>query len=200
MTTSEVEFTIDDDLYERPCEYTKESLSTFLKEQPDEFRIMKKEKTTSNCWSIFGQPAKKNDEGTYVVIEGFVSCTKCFKTYSHNPTTGTKTLNSHSCVKEFISKLNDQEQNENIVTPDSTNYNTISTPSSTSKTSMYSPLNRLGLISRKNLSDKEITKIKDLSAYWLCEALRPFSIMDDIGLRRLVQECINMGNFFSYIR
>ncbi|CAF0849633.1 unnamed protein product [Rotaria sordida] len=199
MATSEDEITINDSSYECSYKYTKSSLSKLSKEKPNEFRIMKKEKTMSNCWSIFGQPARKNEQGTYVIIEGFVSCSKCLKTYAYNSNTGTKTLNAHSCVKQFISNLNSQEENENILSLNNTNNSTISTPSSTSTMAIYSPLNRMGLISRKNLSDKEITKIKDLSAFWLCEALRPFSIMDDIGLRRLVQECINIGAKYGCI-
>ncbi|CAF4188990.1 unnamed protein product [Rotaria sp. Silwood2] len=188
MITSEIVIITSDNLHE----YTTSSLTNFLKEKPDDFRIIKKEKAISNCWSIFGQPARKNKEDTYVPIEGFVSCSKCFKTYVHNSNTGTKTLNAHLCVKQFLADSNDTAK-ENISLLEDTHNNAISATLSTSRLSMYSPLNRMGMITRKNLSEKEKAKIKDLSAFWLCGALRPFSIMDDIGLRRLVQECINIG-------
>ncbi|CAF3372643.1 unnamed protein product [Rotaria sp. Silwood2] len=188
MITSEIVIITSDNLHE----YTTSSLTNLLKEKPDDFRIIKKEKAISNCWSIFGQPARKNKEDTYVPIEGFVSCSKCFKTYVHNSNTGTKTLNAHLCVKQFLADSNDTAK-ENISLLEDTHNNAISATLSTSRLSMYSPLNRMGMITRKNLSEKEKAKIKDLSAFWLCGALRPFSIMDDIGLRRLVQECINIG-------
>jgi hypothetical protein len=36
-------------------------------------------------------------------------------------------------------------------------------------------------------------RIKDLQAEWVCQSVRPFSIVEDKGLRRLIQECISIG-------
>jgi hypothetical protein len=44
------------------------------------------------------------------------------------------------------------------------------------------------------LKVSEITKIKDLQARWVCQSIRPFSIVEDNGLRRLIPECISIGN------
>jgi len=59
MATSEIEITTDNDSYECAYEYTKSSLSKFLKEELDEFSIMKKEKTSSIFRSIFGQQRER---------------------------------------------------------------------------------------------------------------------------------------------
>jgi hypothetical protein len=56
----------------------------------------------SKCWNVFGFPAKKNEIGDFQPITGFVSCRQCYLTFSYTPTTGTRHLNSHTCVSHFL--------------------------------------------------------------------------------------------------
>lgn len=43
------------------------------------------------------------------------------------------------------------------------------------------------------LSDKDALRMKDFAAQWICGDLRPFSVIDDSGLRNRAQECIRIG-------
>ena len=39
--------------------------------------------------------------------------------------------------------------------------------------------------------------VKYLEAQWICESIRPFSIVEDAGLRTLMQECISIGKYLT---
>ncbi len=41
--------------------------------------------------------------------------------------------------------------------------------------------------------EKYVTKIKDLSVEWVCGDLRPYSILEDNGFRKLAQEFVRLG-------
>jgi len=63
------------------------------------------------------------------------------------------------------------------------------------KTSTQTPIDKVFLI-RKTLTDEQSKAIKDLIARWICTDIRPFSIIDDDGLRALIQECVRLGMHF----
>jgi hypothetical protein len=46
---------------------------------------------------------------------------------------------------------------------------------------------------RKTLTAEQSNLIKDLIVRWVCGDIRPISIIDDEGLRVLIQECVKLG-------
>ncbi|CAF4618940.1 unnamed protein product [Rotaria socialis] len=49
------------------------------------------------------------------------------------------------------------------------------------------------------LPDKEINLVKDLTCKWLCQDMRPFSIVEDVGLKNLLQQFISLGATYGEI-
>jgi hypothetical protein len=152
--------------------FTCAQIETMLKTKWDRYIIIENTgKHTSDCWSSFGFPAIVTRNGDRHRIEGFASCRKCFSTYSYH-SNSTRWLNKHDCeASKERKKLS--EANANLSTQ-------------RRLTSFFSakPL---------SLKASEILKIKDLQAEWVCKNIRPFSIVEDNGLRRLIQECISIG-------
>jgi len=147
-------------------------IQTMLKTKPGEYIIIENTgKHTSDCWTLFGFPAIVNSNGDLERINGFVSCRKCFSTYSFI-SNSTRLLNQHACEKS-------NERNRKL-----TGNSTSSTQRSLTAFYSAQPV---------SLQASQIKKIKDLQAEWVCHSIRPFSIVEDDGLRRLVQECISIG-------
>ena len=132
-------------------------------------------KHTAICWQRFGFPAVLDQNGHVVkIFDKFVSCRLCYTTYSFK-SNSTSHMNKHSCNN---------------------------TPSSTSTTNSQS-LKQSKLVSYTTktpqtikLKEHENNKIKNLQAEWICADIRPFSVVNDIGLRSLIQECISLGILF----
>ncbi|CAF4521666.1 unnamed protein product, partial [Rotaria sp. Silwood2] len=55
------------------------------------------------------------------------------------------------------------------------------------------------MLIRKTLSNEQSKVIKDLMVRWVCSDNRPFSIIDDNGLRALIQECVKLGSIYGNI-
>ena len=155
--------------------FSCEQIMHYLKTKTDEYTIIDetREGVKANFWKMFGYPAKKNDTNEMIRIPGFISCRKCRKTFSFNRTTGTSHLNSHRCV---------------LVTQPSISFN----GSVLRQTSLEKTWASVDMKSVK-LSEKEKTTIKDLCSKWICQDIRPFSIIEDDGLQNLIQECIHLG-------
>jgi hypothetical protein len=152
--------------------WTCAEVQAMLKTKPSEYIIIENTgKHTSECWKIFGFPATVNNNGDPERIQGFVSCRKCFSTYSFI-SNSTRLLNQHDCE---ISK----EKNKRLAANGS--------PSTQRCLTAFYPAQPV------TLKASEIKKIKDLQAEWVCQSIRPFSIVEDDGLRRLIQECISIG-------
>ncbi|CAF1093959.1 unnamed protein product [Adineta ricciae] len=153
-------------------------IQLMLKTKSNEYVIIENTgKHSSNCWNLFGFPAVINDNGDAERISGYVSCRKCFITYSF-VSNSTRFLNQHNC--EAV-----KERNQRLAAN--------GTPSAQRRLTTFfagqSP----------TLKTPEVMKIKDLQAEWVCQNIRPFSIVEDQGLRRLVQECISIGARHGYI-
>ena len=152
--------------------FTRVQVEALLKTQPDRYIIIENTgKHSSDCWTSFGFSAIINGNGAPQQIEGFASCRKCFSTYSY-ASNSTRWLNQHDCQasKERRTRLDSK-----------------GTPSSQRRlTAFYSA-------KAVTLKQSEIMAIKDLQAEWVCQSVRPFSIVEDNGLRRLIQECISIG-------
>jgi hypothetical protein len=145
-----------------------------LKTKPNEYVIIENTgKHTSDCWTLFGFPAIINSNGDSERINGFVSCRKCFSTYSFT-SNSTRFLNHHDCEAS-------KERGKKLAAN--------GTPPTQRRLTAFYPAQPV------NLKASEIMKIKNLQAEWICQNIRPFSIVEDKGLRRLIQECISIGKY-----
>ena len=143
-----------------------------LKSKPNECIIIENTgKHTSDCWTLFGYPALVNEYGDPRRINGFVSCRKCLSTYSF-VSNSTRFLNRHDCDAA-------RERNRKLQT--------------NARSSVQRCLSSFYPVKPTALKAQEQTKIKDLQTEWICQNVRPFSIVEDTGLRRLIQECICIG-------
>jgi hypothetical protein len=78
-------------------------------------------------------------------------------------------MNDHSCVKNLS--------------------NSTTSPGQVKLNCMLNSYKRI------KLSQSELTTVKNLTCSWLCEDMRPFTIVEDKGLRNLLQEFVNLGEF-----
>ena len=160
-------------------EYSVDQIRFRLQNHKLNFKVIDNDTSTfkSKCWQIFGFPARKNETNEYQRIPGFVSCRKCFKTYSYKSTTGTRQLNSHPCVPVSLTESKSS---------------TIPTKQTTLD---HIPKN----LKQIKLDDKEINNFKILISKWICEDLRPFTVVEDGGLRKVFQELISLGKFVQLL-
>jgi hypothetical protein len=152
--------------------YTSERIHHLLKYEKHQYDIIdnKTSSAVASYWSVFGFPAKFNTEtGSFERIMGFTSCRKCKKTFVYGPNSGTTHMKQHPCVI-----------------------------TGNMKTSTQTPIDKMMLI-RKTLSDEQSKVIKDLIVRWICSDIRPFCIIDDDGLRALIQECVRLGMHLFYL-
>jgi len=176
--------------------YKPNSIAYFLKSNPSEWLIQPKVKKPnakySDVWNVFGAPSKINESGTYSVIDGFASCFKCYKTYIKRKDTGTNPLRNHSCFKNYMLEKNQHEQLKTMASQATTSLTTL--PSSSTYNFKFNPLSKYGLVlkSTKFTSDERM-RIKEATVQWLCQSMRPFSIINDIGLRNVIQHTISLG-------
>ena len=151
---------------------TSTHIQTMLRTKPSEYVVVENTgKHTSNCWSSFGFPALVDHRGVPNKIDGFVSCRKCLSTYSF-ASNSTRYLNRHDCN---ASPLRYAQADEN------------------KGSSAQRCLASFYPTKATTLKPAEATKIKDLQARWVSQNIRPFSVVEDEGLRHLVQECIAIG-------
>lgn len=147
-------------------------IQSMLKTKPNQYIIMENSgKHSSNCWNLFGFPSVVDSNGDSKRIDGFVSCRKCFTTYSFK-SNSTRLMNQHDCEMS-------KERNKRLIANGSS--------SAQRSLSAFYPVQSV------TLKSSETIKIKDLQAEWICQSIRPFSIVEDDGLRRLIQECISIG-------
>jgi len=158
---------------------TSEKVKFLLESENKSYTIIKKESSTSlaEWWSSFGYPAKIGEDGKYYRIAGFVSCFKCFHTFIYGNSSGTTRLKQHAnkWFKTTSSSITFDESNDSTLT--------------------QGTLTQHGFKKNSKLCEKEIDKIKQLSAQWVCHDLRPFCTLEDLGFRALAQELIRIGMF-----
>lgn len=153
-----------------------------MKQQPSIYTVIKNEKRTSSlCWQVFGFPAKKvENTNQFKRIEGFTSCRVCYQTFSYTSTTGTRNMLAHSCVKNL--------SNTKIAT-------FTTTPSSPSHLKLDTTINNCKQV---KISDKDINCTKDIVCSWICHDMRSFKIIEDKGLKDLLQQFIRLGSSFFF--
>ncbi|CAF2454343.1 unnamed protein product [Rotaria sp. Silwood2] len=134
---------------------------------------------SSICWNLFGFPAKKSKTNhQFQPIPGFVSCESCLQTYSFQSAFGTRVLNAHSCIQKLS---NDKTSSWIAGTGIQTKLETM-----------------IKCYKHIQLPGKEINSVKDLVSKWLCQDMRAFSIVEDTGLRNLLQKFIVLGKCAAY--
>ena len=153
--------------------WTCDGIRLMLKTRPEQYTIVENTgRRASDCWSSFGFPAIIDESsGCSKRINGFVSCRKCLSTYSF-VSNSTRCLNNHDC--------------------DGSRKDTQGSDSSEPRLTQRR-LFSFFTAKQTALKQSESLKIKQLQAEWVCQNVRPFSIVEDDGLRRLIQECISIG-------
>ncbi|CAF4528218.1 unnamed protein product [Rotaria socialis] len=156
--------------------YTRESIMLALKYKPKEYTTVKKT-SKALCWSKFGLPAKIIGPGKFEIIKNFASCTSCFQTYSYS--SSTTAMSNHKC-KCLVSSSENQSKIELIPLVKS---NTSTTYSDTTTSDSTNSVNHKTLQKHKRLMTSVISD-------WVCSNTRPINIVEDIGLKELVEQCI----------
>lgn len=159
--------------------FTKESILLSLKYKRNEYTIIEKNSSAS-CWQEFGLPARILGPGKYEIIPKFASCKSCFQTYSYS--SSTSTLSNHKCSM--------------LSTKDQPKVKTIPMSQSTTSTDDQSHSNQP--INAKTL-EKHKRSITSAISDWICSNTRPINIVEDVGLRNLIDQCIKIGNFLVNI-
>ncbi|CAF1420376.1 unnamed protein product, partial [Rotaria sp. Silwood1] len=135
--------------------YNPSNIQILLKEQPEKYVLVDNYKVNhaklSSCWNRFPLPSVKDENNRNIVIKNFATYRSCYATYAFTYGS-TKSLNSHKCVKESSS---------------------ISTSPSPKSPSLNSKINRFSSEKKKTLTS--------LIALWICQNIRPISIVEDEG-------------------
>ncbi|CAF1284179.1 unnamed protein product [Rotaria magnacalcarata] len=178
---------------------SSKSITFYLKNKPDEWMIQPKVKNAklkySDVWNVFGVPVKKDNSGVFCVIDGYASCFNCNSTYVKKKDTGTNPLRNHPCFKNYIME---QEQQENLILKTQASSATQILPPTAA--SGINPLTSYGLVIKSiRLTLHEKLRTKESIVQWLCRSMRPFSIVNDIGLRNIVQQTISLGAKYGNI-
>ncbi|CAF1124375.1 unnamed protein product [Rotaria sordida] len=145
--------------------------------QPKYTIVEKKSKAI--CWSTFGLPAKIIGPNKYEIIKNFASCKSCFQTYSYS--SSTTTMSNHKCL--ILSNKN-QSKIEPIPL--------IKSNSSTLNSDTTTTRDRTNSVNCKSLQ-KHKCLITSAISDWVCSNTRPINIVEDIGLKDLIEQCIKTG-------
>jgi hypothetical protein len=151
--------------------YSSTSIKRSLLVDKKHFRVEPNpsKRATAPCWKVFGLPAMSTDEdpSKYQILPGFASCKTCFDTYKYIDSS-TGNLNSHRCCRDLSS---DQLSIASF----------LQSPRSTTASKLIS---------------KRKEEIKKLCAKWVAGSMRSFKIVNDRGLKDLIQACLDIGNFY----
>ncbi|CAF4566006.1 unnamed protein product, partial [Rotaria sp. Silwood2] len=182
-------------------QFKSETIKHCLLFEKSQYQIIKNEyPTTVKWWRAFGYPAQLNDNKKFQRIEGFISCYKCKNTQIYNKLSGTKRYKEHAdkCfpILNITATISPSPTTPSTSTTTSSPSSTTSSSSisftSSSSTSAQVTLNQMGFTKSIKFNEKDIRRMKDLSVEWVCGDIRPFSIFDDVGFRRLAQECVRL--------
>jgi hypothetical protein len=155
--------------------YSSERIHNLLKYETQQYCIIDNDASSAVAayWSTFGFPAELNKEtGDFERIMGFTSCRKCKKTFAYGPHSGTSHMKQHPCLIDCMK---------------------TSTQSQVKQTSIDKIMK-----TRKTLTSEQTNVIKDLIVRWVCSDIRPVSIIEDDGLRALIQECVKLGMYLIF--
>jgi hypothetical protein len=158
--------------------YTTSSVTICLKYKKDQYTIVDKI-SNAPCWSVFGLPAKILGPDNYEIIKKFASCKNCFQTYSYSSTTST--LSNHKC-----SMTPNKSQSKLKILP-------------VERQTMSSPTRNTSNAVNSKAIEKQKRSLVTLMSEWVCSGTRPISIIEDDGLKNLIDHCIQIGICFSFV-
>ncbi|CAF1358132.1 unnamed protein product [Adineta ricciae] len=181
--------------------FNSERIKNLLLNERQKYRVIEnKTPSKAEWWRCFGFPAKLNNSNIFERIPGFISCFNCMHTQAYSSTSGTKRFKEHAdkcSPKSNLAAMSSITTNSSSANSDASLFNLdlpslrLSSPSST--------LNQTEYQHSKKINENDIKGIKRLCVEWVCGSIRPFSIIDDDGLRKLVQECIRLGCIYGTI-
>lgn len=177
----------------RSTDYSCKQIELLLKRDRQRYVVVENKKSRhSKCWDSFGFPAEvQTGDEEPRIIENFVTCRKCFCTYSF-VSNSTRLMNSHNC-----------ETNKR--TRAASAFAGLSKSPMSTQSSLFSFSTPLKI----KITDSHLKKMRNLQAQWICRDIRPFAILEDDGFRKIAQELIFIGitirhcddthHFFSFI-
>jgi len=132
-----------------------------------------KHKKKSDCWQCFGIPARKLDAKNNEIYDKFVSCKYCYATYTYS--SSTRNMNKHMQICDGFNPNQTHFTTSTEINPLKL-INTSTSPSS----------------SKKSLESHK-QKLKSLLGEWICSNIRPLSIVEDTGLKKIIEEATHIG-------
>ncbi|CAF2257460.1 unnamed protein product, partial [Rotaria magnacalcarata] len=149
-----------------------EKIRLLLKHEPKKYKVIENDSSSPllDWWTTFGYPAALDENNVFQRITGYVSCFKCFGTFVYGNNSGTTRLKQHAvkCSKAACSSSITIESSDLLL--------------------RQSTLARHGFKKTIKLNENDLDNIKKLSALWVCQDTRPFSTLEDVGLRALAHE------------
>ena len=146
-----------------------------LKHKKQHYTILDK-KPRAKCWSIFGVSAKILGKDKYEIIKNFASCKTCYQTYSYSSTT--TMLTNHKCT---ILTSKNQSTLENFRVSRSTSTKPMFSSTKLIMQKIIKFLKKQKSLFTTSLSD------------WICSNVRPIAIVEDSGLKDIIDQCIQIG-------
>ena len=153
-----------------------EKITNLLLHEKSRHKIIKPVSSSSaSLWRAFCYPATLNENNEFERITGYINCFNCMKTQVYNILSETKRFKEHADKCFPASKVTVSSSIDSV----SSSSLPLTSPKQTT-------LKRNGFTKIK-FNEKHIAKIKNLSAEWIRVDLRPFSALDDVGFRKIVQ-------------
>lgn len=150
-----------------------DEIKRLLSIRNDRFTIVAHGVTKSHLaswWSNFGF-AKETISGETFSVSNFVSCQQCFTTYRYG-SSSTETISRHQCPGLASSSSCKSATTEYLFTLDK------------------------HLVKQKNpFRHSEQQNLTKLVSTWICDSLRPISIIEDSGLREICSYFYDLGKF-----
>jgi hypothetical protein len=152
-----------------------ESITSNLKFCKKDWIIVDKKDKKSGCWQCFGIPARKLDGKKNEIYDKFVSCKHCYVTYTYS--SSTRNMNKHMKICDGFN-------------PNQTHFITSTgiNPLQLIKTSTSSSSSNKNLASHKQ-------KMANLLGEWICSNIRPLSIVEDTGFKKIIEEAALIGTY-----
>jgi hypothetical protein len=155
-----------------------ENIMTNLKFNKKNWIIVDVKNKKSDCWKCFGIPALKNNNGNTEMFDKFVSCKYCLTTYSYSSSTRNMIKHAEACDGFNPKQVHFAKSTES----DSSQVVQVSTPSGSSSAN-----------NKKLESHRQ--RMKSLLVEWVCSNIRPLSIVEDTGFKKLIEEAVHIGTF-----
>ena len=147
-----------------------DEIKRLLSKRTDRFTVVAHGITKSHVaswWSNFGF-AKETISGEIFLVSNFVSCQQCFATYRYG-SSSTESISRHQC-------------------------HGLTSSSSKSTTVEHSfTLDKHVVKQKKSFRHFEQQHLTKLFSNWICDSLRPISIVEDSGLREICSYFYNLG-------